>query len=74
MGVQTDLIDENDGETVFDGGEEFFGYWFIDKLQYSYMSVKASIDQQDNKGLKVLLIILVGCIIAMFWYLQMQVL
>ena len=71
--MQTNFIEDNDTEAVLDDEEEFFGYWFVNKIRYSYTSVKTSIDQQDNKGLKVLLIILVGCIIAMFWYLQMQV-
>lgn len=39
----------------------------------SYKSLKLWVNQQENKGLKLVLIILVGCVIAMFWYLQVQV-
>ncbi|XP_044252297.1 serine/threonine-protein kinase/endoribonuclease IRE1-like [Tribolium madens] len=38
-----------------------------------YKSLKLWVNQQENKGLKLVLIILVGCVIAMFWYLQVQV-
>lgn len=38
-----------------------------------YNAVKLFINMQENKGLKLTLIVLVGCIIGMFWYLQMQV-
>lgn len=42
-------------------------------INRSYTSVKLWVNQQENKGLKLVLIILVGCVIAMFWYLQVQV-
>ena len=37
-----------------------------------YNTAKKWINQQENKGLKVALIILVGCVITMFWYLNAQ--
>lgn len=37
-----------------------------------YHASKQWINQQENKGLKLALIILVGCIITMFWYLNVQ--
>lgn len=43
--------------------------WIVEK----YGGVKTWIKQQENKGLKLSLIIMTGCVIAMFWYLQIQV-
>lgn len=43
--------------------------WIMEK----YTGVKIWINQQENKGLKLSLIIMTGCVIAMFWYLQIQV-
>nr|CAI5824230.1 unnamed protein product [Callosobruchus analis] len=42
-------------------------------LKRNYDTVKNVINQQENKGLKLSLIIMTGCVIAMFWYLQIQV-
>ncbi|XP_034936103.1 serine/threonine-protein kinase/endoribonuclease ire-1 [Chelonus insularis] len=38
----------------------------------AYNSTKRWLNQQENKGLKLALIILVGCVIAMFWYFNAQ--
>lgn len=38
----------------------------------SYNAGKKWLNQQENKGLKLALIILVGCVITMFWYLNAQ--
>ncbi|XP_074039419.1 serine/threonine-protein kinase/endoribonuclease Ire1 isoform X2 [Leptinotarsa decemlineata] len=38
-----------------------------------YTSMKLWINQQENKGLKIALIIMTGCVVTMFWYLQIQV-
>lgn len=38
-----------------------------------YKILKIWLNQQENKGLKLSLIIMTGCVIAMFWYLQIQV-
>ncbi|XP_018576768.1 serine/threonine-protein kinase/endoribonuclease IRE1, partial [Anoplophora glabripennis] len=38
-----------------------------------YNDLKLWINHQENKGLKLTLIILTGCVITMFWYLQIQV-
>lgn len=43
--------------------------WILTK----YIALKTWINQQENKGLKLSLIIMTGCVIAMFWYLQVQV-
>lgn len=37
-----------------------------------YNATKIWLNQQENKGLKLALIILVGCVISMFWYLNAQ--
>ncbi|KAK0161952.1 hypothetical protein PV327_008347 [Microctonus hyperodae] len=37
-----------------------------------YNTSKRWLNQQENKGLKLALIILVGCVITMFWYLNAQ--
>lgn len=51
-----------------------FSYsYFRNWVKHTYRGLNMWINQQDNKGLKITLIILIGCIIAMFWYLQMQV-
>lgn len=43
------------------------------KFSDFYNDLKSWINQQENKGLKLTLIILMGCVITMFWYLQIQV-
>lgn len=45
--------------------------WTI-SIKTVYNASKNWLNQQENKGLKLTLIILVGCIIAMFWYLNAQ--
>lgn len=42
-------------------------------LKSYYRSAKQWINQQENKGLKLSLIIMTGMVFAMFWYLLMQV-
>lgn len=41
-------------------------------LKGAYIASKTWLNQQENKALKLTLIILLGCIIAMFWYLNAQ--
>ncbi|KAI4494432.1 hypothetical protein M0802_008924 [Mischocyttarus mexicanus] len=41
-------------------------------LAESYKASKKWLNQQENKGLKLALIILVGCIVTMFWYFNAQ--
>ncbi|XP_001607831.2 serine/threonine-protein kinase/endoribonuclease IRE1 isoform X1 [Nasonia vitripennis] len=41
-------------------------------LSISYAASKKWLNQQENKGLKLALIILVGCVVTMFWYLNAQ--
>lgn len=41
-------------------------------ISKTYSASKIWIDQQEYKGLKLALIILIGCIIAMFWYINAQ--
>ncbi|KAK4874212.1 hypothetical protein RN001_013572 [Aquatica leii] len=67
VGVQTDDKESKTTNQVdtFDG--------FQDMVKQTYKLVHTFVNQQENKGLKLTLIILIGCIIAMFWYLQMQV-
>ncbi|KAB0793431.1 hypothetical protein PPYR_13051 [Photinus pyralis] len=71
VGVQTDDVKNESGppETDDPVSSTSLKMFVVD----TYGQVKVWINQQDNKGLKLTLIILIGCIIAMFWYLQMQV-
>lgn len=46
---------------------------FREYLKFNYESIKSWINHQENKGMKLTLIILAGSVIAMFWYLQVQV-
>ncbi|KAG5868801.1 hypothetical protein JTB14_032700 [Gonioctena quinquepunctata] len=45
----------------------------ISYFKKQYTNLKKWINQQENKGLKIALIIMTGCVITMFWYLQIQV-
>ncbi|XP_035725102.1 serine/threonine-protein kinase/endoribonuclease IRE1-like [Vespa mandarinia] len=47
------------------------GNWYK-ILTESYRASKKWLNQQENKGLKLALIILVGCIVTMFWYFNAQ--
>ncbi|XP_066601348.1 serine/threonine-protein kinase/endoribonuclease IRE1-like isoform X2 [Prorops nasuta] len=38
----------------------------------TYHASKKWLNQQENKGLKLALIILMGCVVAMFWYIKAQ--
>lgn len=60
IGVQTDDVQEDTKDIP-----EF--------ASTVYDSIKLWINQQENKGYKLMLIILFGCMISMFWYLKMQV-
>lgn len=42
-------------------------------LPNTYDVIKQWVNQQENKGYKLMFIILFGCMISMFWYLKMQV-
>lgn len=42
-------------------------------LPKTYNSIKQWVNQQENKGYKLMFIILFGCMIAMIWYIKMQV-
>lgn len=64
VGVQTNF--EEKEVAVEEGGVK-------EAARKAYEGFKVFINMQENKGLKLVLIVLVGCIIAMFWYLQMQV-
>ncbi|XP_069685321.1 serine/threonine-protein kinase/endoribonuclease IRE1-like [Periplaneta americana] len=66
IGIQTD--DEMEGSW-----EKLTFYFSKNFVSFSYGSAKLWLNQQENKGLKLLLIILVGCIFAMFWYFNAQV-
>lgn len=69
IGVQTEPFQETEKDLKLEVKIETVA----DSIKYTYNSFKMFINMQENKGLKLTLIILVGCIIAMFWYLQMQV-
>lgn len=65
IGIQTD----NDVSNIVD--DEIIDT--ENSFEYYYQCIKLWINQQENKGLKLMLIVLSGCVCAMFWYLQMQV-
>ncbi|XP_022905104.2 serine/threonine-protein kinase/endoribonuclease IRE1 [Onthophagus taurus] len=71
IGVQTD--DENINNIKEEGTTSNDQFNIVYLIQCGYESSKEWLNQQDSKGLKLMVIILVGCVIAMFWYLQMQV-
>jgi serine/threonine-protein kinase/endoribonuclease IRE1 len=48
-------------------------YLSKDFITFSYGSAKLWLNQQKNKGLRLTLIVLVGCIFAIFWYYNGQV-
>lgn len=58
------LIDKKQEEFV-----EEVPNWFSDQFK----GLKLWIKQQENKELKISLILMAGCVVAMFWYLQVQV-
>lgn len=68
VGVQTEFNGEHDDNKVSYANETIREF-----VNNAYSSVKLFINLEENQGLKLTLIILVGCIVAMFWYLQMQV-
>ncbi|CAH1180370.1 unnamed protein product [Phaedon cochleariae] len=45
----------------------------VDSMKIHYDHLKSWINRQENKGLKISLIIMTGSVIGMFWYLQIQV-
>lgn len=65
IGVQTEPAEK----MVIEINETTLG----DSIKDAYNSFKMFINMEENTGLKLMMIVLVGCIIAMFWYLQMQV-
>lgn len=70
VGVQTEFESEETEQIIITyANQTNLG----EMVHNAYSSVKVFINLEENKGLKLTLIILVGCIIAMFWYLQMQV-
>lgn len=69
IGVQTEPLQGSENEIKLEVKVETLS----DSIKYTYNNFKMFINMQENKGLKLTLIVLVGCIIAMFWYLQMQV-
>lgn len=64
IGVQTEDVDDLNGTSSAN---------FSNILPNIYNNIKHWINQQENKGYKVMFIILFGCMISMFWYLKMQV-
>lgn len=71
VGVQTDMGPEGAWEKLTASNITF--YLSRDFITFSYGSAKLWLNQQENKGLKLTLIVLVGCIFAMFWYYNGQV-
>jgi hypothetical protein len=71
VGVQTDEEPKGAWEKL--GNSNITFYFSKDFVTLSFGSAKLWLNQQENKGLKLTLIVLVGCIIAMFWYFSAQV-
>jgi hypothetical protein len=71
VGVQT--AEESKGVWERLGNSNITFYFSKDFVTFSFRSAKLWLNQQENKGLKLTLIVLVGCIIAMFWYFSAQV-
>lgn len=71
VGVQTSEEAEGAWEKLTNSNITF--YFSKDFVTFSFGSAKLWLNQQENKGLKLTLIVLVGCIIAMFWYFSAQV-
>ncbi|KAF5287499.1 hypothetical protein FQA39_LY04127 [Lamprigera yunnana] len=69
VGVQTDdmKITDHSMEDV-----EFYSY-VKNVITEHYKNIRVWINQQENKGLKLTVIILTGCIIAMVWHLHIQI-
>lgn len=68
---------QNFTKTIEDANKEFINTTNEHKnwrrtIAASYNAGKKWLNQQESKGLKLTLIILVGCIITMFWYLNAQ--
>lgn len=68
---------QNFTKTIEDNNKEFINTTNEHKnwrrvIAASYNAGKKWLNQQESKGLKLTLIILVGCIITMFWYLNAQ--
>lgn len=70
VGVQTEFEEDQEQKDV---KVSYANETITEFVTSAYSSVKLFINLQENQGLKLTLIVLVGCIIAMFWYLQMQV-
>lgn len=64
VGVQTETQDTLVQEEIINANNT---------IVYYYTHVKLWLNQQENKGIKFVLIVLIGLVIAMYWYLQMQV-
>lgn len=71
VSVQTDKGPEGAWERLKNSNVSF--YVSRDFITFAYGSTKLWLNQQENKGLKLTLIVLVGCIVAMFWYFTAQV-
>jgi hypothetical protein len=71
VGVQTDKEPEGAWERFKNSNISF--YLSRDFITFAYGSTRLWLNQQENKGLKLTLIVLVGCIVAMFWYFTAQV-
>jgi serine/threonine-protein kinase/endoribonuclease IRE1 len=69
--VQTDK--ERDGAWERFKNSTISFYFSRDFIKFAYGAARLWLNQQENKGLKLTLIVLVGCIVAMFWYFTAQV-
>jgi hypothetical protein len=71
VAVQTDKERDGAWERFKNSSVSF--YFSRDFITFAYGATKLWLNQQENKGLKLTLIVLVGCIVAMFWYFNAQV-
>jgi hypothetical protein len=66
VGVQTDKEPEEVWERLRASNNTF--YLSKDFITFLYGSAKLWLNQHENNGLKLTLIVLVGCIFAILWY------
>ena len=71
VGVQTEEAQDSTWEKLTNSN--ITSYFSREFITFSYGAAKLWLNQQENKGLKLTLIVLVGCIVAMFWYFNAQV-
>ncbi|XP_018329756.1 serine/threonine-protein kinase/endoribonuclease IRE1 isoform X2 [Agrilus planipennis] len=68
IGTETQLSIDDENDTMDDDKGFKKGVF-----EGTIKNLKLWLHEQENKGLTILVIVLIGCVIGMFWYLQVQV-